>query len=102
MSPIWTNSALVRIILRKSLIYSYKESVMEKAVKLGKKSYHECFEKVSRSLKYDSNFFWSTNIYIYTYICMDTNTDHFTPLAQGNETGNKGVAGNFQLVPARK
>ena len=32
------------------------------------------FEKVSRSLKYDSNIFSSTNIY------MDTTTDHFTPL----------------------
>ena len=30
------------------------------------------FEKVSRSLKYDSNFFPTTNIYIF---------DHFTPLA---------------------
>ena len=40
------------------------------------------FEKVSRSLKYDSNFFSST------YIYMDTTTDHFTPLAlrvRGND-----------------
>ena len=35
------------------------------------------FEKVSRSLKYDSNFFLDhRHIYIY----MDTTTDHFTPL----------------------
>ena len=33
------------------------------------------FEKVSRSVKYDSN------IYINIIICMDTTTDHFTPLA---------------------
>ena len=39
------------------------------------------FEKMSQSLKYDSNFFLSTNIYIYTYIHMDTNTDHSTLLA---------------------
>ena len=38
------------------------------------------FEKVSRSLKYDSNFFSTTDIYIYIYIYMDTTTDHFTPL----------------------
>ena len=31
------------------------------------------FEKVSQSLKYDSNFFLSTH--------MDTNPDQFTPLA---------------------
>ena len=40
------------------------------------------FEKVSRLLKYDSNFFLSTNIY------MDTSPDHFTPLAlrvRGND-----------------
>ena len=36
------------------------------------------FEKVSRSLKYDSNFFFDhRHIYIY----MDTTVDHFTPLA---------------------
>ena len=40
------------------------------------------FEKVSRSLKYDSNFFFDhRHIYIYIYIYMDTTTDHFTPLA---------------------
>ena len=42
------------------------------------------FEKVSQLLKYDSNFFGPQ-----TY--MDTNTDHFTPLAlrvQGNECLN--------------
>ena len=37
------------------------------------------FEKVSRSLKYDSNIFSTTDIYIYIY--MDTTVDHFTPLA---------------------
>ena len=36
------------------------------------------FEKVSRSLKYDSNIFFDhKHIYIY----MDTTVDHFTPLA---------------------
>ena len=36
------------------------------------------FEKVSRSLKYDSNIFFDhKRIYIY----MDTTVDHFTPLA---------------------
>ena len=43
--------------------------------------FDEKFEKVSRSLKYDANFFLFTNIYIYIYIYMDTTTDHFTPLA---------------------
>ena len=49
------------------------------------------FEKVSRSLKYDSNIFFDHRhiyIYIYIYIYMDTTTDHFTPLAlrvRGNE-----------------
>ena len=38
------------------------------------------FEKVSRSLKYDSNFFF-VHKHIYIYIYMDTTTDHFTPLA---------------------
>ena len=41
------------------------------------------FEKVSRSLKYDSNFFFDHR-HIYNYynnIYMDTTTDHFTPLA---------------------
>ena len=43
------------------------------------------FEKVSRSLKYDSNTFF---IHKHIYICMDTTTDHFTPLAlrvRGND-----------------
>ena len=36
------------------------------------------FEKVSRSLKYDSNIFFDhKHIYVY----MDTTTDHFTQLA---------------------
>ena len=41
------------------------------------------FEKVSRSLKYDSNiFFVHKHIYtLYIYIYMVTTTDHFTPLA---------------------
>ena len=34
------------------------------------------FEKVSRSLKYDSNIFFD-----HKHIYMDTTTDHFTPLA---------------------
>ena len=38
------------------------------------------FEKVSRSLKYDSNFFFDHR-HIYIYIYMDTTVDHFTPLA---------------------
>ena len=43
------------------------------------------FEKVSRSLEYDSNIFLSTDIY------MDTTVDHFTPLAlhvRGNSNDN--------------
>ena len=49
------------------------------------------FEKVSRSLKYDSNYFFDHRhiyIYIYIYIYMDTTIDHFTPLAlrvRGND-----------------
>ena len=39
------------------------------------------FEKVSRSLKYDSNYFFRPQTYIYIYIYMDTTVDHFTPLA---------------------
>ena len=38
------------------------------------------FEKVTRSLKYDSNFF-RPQTYIYIYIYMDTMVDHFTLLA---------------------
>ena len=45
------------------------------------------FEKVSRSLKYDSNFFFDhRHIYIY----MDTTVDHFTPLAL-RVRGNKQI-----------
>ena len=36
------------------------------------------FEKVSRSLKYDSNIFF---VHRHIYIYMDTTVDHFTPLA---------------------
>ena len=36
------------------------------------------FEKVSRSLKYDSNIFF---VHKHIYIYMDTTTDHFTQLA---------------------
>ena len=36
------------------------------------------FEKVSRSLKYDSNIFFDHR-HIYIYIYMDTTVDHFTP-----------------------
>ena len=43
------------------------------------------FEKVSRSLKYDSNIFFDHR---YIYIYMDTTTDHFTPLAL-HVRGNK-------------
>ena len=39
------------------------------------------FEKVIRSLKYDSNFFL-VHKHIYIYIYEDTNTNHFTPLAR--------------------
>ena len=47
------------------------------------------FEKVSRSLKYDSNiFFVHRHIYIYIYIYMDSTVDHFTPLAL-HVRGNK-------------
>ena len=37
------------------------------------------FEKVSRSLKYESKFFFDHR-HIYIYIYMDTTVDHFTPL----------------------
>ena len=38
------------------------------------------FEKVGRSLKYDSNYFGPQTLYIYIYIIYrNTNTDHFTP-----------------------
>ena len=51
------------------------------------------FEKVSRSLKYDSNFLIPIYIYLYIY---GHHTDHFTPLAlrmQGkNEAGEKACA----------
>ena len=43
------------------------------------------FGKVNQSLKYDSNILL---VHKYIYIYMDTNTDHFTPLAlrvQGNK-----------------
>ena len=47
------------------------------------------FEKVSQSLKYDSKFFFvHQHINIYIYIYVDTNNDHFTPLAlcvRGND-----------------
>ena len=36
------------------------------------------FEKVNRSLKYDSNVFF---VHRHIYIYMDTTVDHFTPLA---------------------
>ena len=36
------------------------------------------FEKVNRSLKYDSNIFF---VHKHIYIYQDTTTDHFTPLA---------------------
>ena len=39
------------------------------------------FEKVSRSLKYDSKLFFCPQTYIYIYIYEDTKTNHFTPLA---------------------
>ena len=49
----------------KSLIYSTRKAFLENAVvelvcKFDEKSYHEMFEKVCQSLKYDS-FFLSTN-----------------------------------------
>ena len=39
------------------------------------------FEKVSRSLKYDSNIFSVHKHNIYNIYYMDTTTNHFTPLA---------------------
>ena len=54
---------------------------------------------MSRSLKYDSNFFFDhRHIYIYIYIYGHTTTDHFTPLAlrvrgkrvRGNDSFGKG------------
>ena len=45
------------------------------------------FEKVSQSLKYDSKFFF-VHKHIIIYIYVDTNNDHFTPLAlrvRGND-----------------
>ena len=60
------------------------------------------FEKVSRSLKYDSNIFLDhRHIYIYT----DTTVDHFTPLAlrvRGNNlyyySGNKHDSADICLI----
>ena len=45
---------------------------------MDEKSYCQCLkiEKVSRSLKYDSNIF-----FVHQHIAMDTTVDHFTPLA---------------------
>ena len=51
------------------------------------------FEKVSRSLKYDSIFFSTTDIYIY----MDTTVDHFTPLALCVR-GNNIIVGDEDIV----
>ena len=69
---IWTNRVRCRI---KSLIYSTRKAFLEKAVvelvyKFDKKSY----EKVSRSLKYESNYLF----FIHKHIYVDTNTDQFT------------------------
>ena len=46
------------------------------SLKIRRKVLLRMFENVSLFLKYDSNFFLSTNIYIY----MDTRPDHLTPL----------------------
>ena len=50
------------------------------------------FEKVSRSLKYDSNIFFDHR-HIYIYIYMDTTVDHFTPLVLRVRGNN-----NFPLI----
>ena len=56
----------------KSLIYSMRKAFQEHAVvklvyKFDEKSYREMFKKVSRSLKYYSNFFLVyKHIYVYT------------------------------------
>ena len=47
------------------------------------------FEKVSPSLKYDSNIFF---IHKHIYIYMDTTVDHFTPLAL-HVRGNYSITG---------
>ena len=47
------------------------------------------FETVSRSLKYDSNF-WGVHKHIYKHVYMNTNTDHFTQLVL-HVRGNKRI-----------
>ena len=60
----------------------------------------QMFEKVSRSLKYDSNFFFVHKHINILY--MDTNTDHFTPLAlRVRGKNNVGVLGK-KYIPSRK
>ena len=54
------------------------------------------FEKVSRSLKYDSNIFFDHR-HIYIYIYMDTMVDHFTPLAL-RVRGNNIIIGDVDIV----
>ena len=51
------------------------------------------FKKVNRSLKYDSNIFLSSNIY------MDTNTDHYTLLVL-RVRGNNCIT--RKMVPIKK
>ena len=74
-------------IKRKYTDCSTRKAFLEKVevdklvYKFDEKSYRV---KVSQSLKYDSNFFF---VHKHIYICMDTNTDHLTPLTlrvQGN------------------
>ena len=67
-----------------------ERAVVELVYKFDEKVLLSMFEKVSRSLKYDSNIFF---VYKHIYIYMDTTVDHFTPLAlrvRGKKYGNKG------------
>ena len=63
------------------LVYKFDENVLPRK-----------FEKVSQSLKYDSIFFLVHKHIIY----MDTNTNHFTPLAlrvRGNKVATISLSG---------
>ena len=51
--------------------------MVEIVYKFNEKSYRECLKGESIAI-YNSNFLWSTNI---LYMYMETNSDHFIPLA---------------------
>ena len=76
VSSIRTSRGARCALYKKSSIYSMRKVFLEKAMVQSINLTRSPIGKVSRSLKYYS-IFLSTNIPIY----MDTNTDHFTPLA---------------------